>query len=114
MPTFQKPKRRVPSHGGRVSGVIDKSNRSRSMSFSPDNARARGKSPAFAALAKNFENPNIRNLSTPPPAVTKLYPKSTLAESTKPVVPRSAAIAALTASFESAKETAEPKLFKGM
>ncbi|XP_074591804.1 villin-5-like isoform X1 [Curcuma longa] len=108
---FDKPKPRVPSYGGRVS-VTDKSNRSRSMSISPDNARARGRSPAFTALAKNFENPNARNLSTPPPAVTKLYPKSALAESAKSVVPRSAAIAALTASFESTK--VESKLSKGM
>lgn len=110
---FQKPKPRVPSYGGRVS-VTDKSNRSRSMSISPDNARARGRSPAFTALAKNFENANARNLSTPPPAVTKLYPKSALAESAQSVVPRSAAIAALTASFESTKETVESKLSKGM
>lgn len=92
----QKPKRRAPSYGGR-SGVPEKSQRSRSMSFSPDRVRRRGRSPAFSALAANFENPNARNLSTPPPAVAKLYPKSV----TEPAhVHRSATIAALTASFE--------------
>ncbi|WOK94066.1 villin-4-like [Canna indica] len=109
---IDKPKRRTPAYGGRVS-VTDKSSRSRSMSFSPDNARARGRSPAFTALAANFENPNQRNLSTPPPAVTRLYPKSSLiAEAAKPV-PRSSAIAALTASFESSKETVPSKSFSG-
>ncbi|CAL9182631.1 unnamed protein product [Musa hybrid cultivar] len=106
----EKPKRRVPTSGGR--SVTDKSQRSRSMSFSPDNVRARGRSPAFSALAANFENPNSRNLSTPPPAVTRLYPKSTIPDSVKPV-PRSAAIAALTASFESAKESVESKSSRG-
>ncbi|RZR77051.1 hypothetical protein BHM03_00002027 [Ensete ventricosum] len=107
---FQKPKRRVPTSSGR--NVTDKSQRSRSMSFSPDNVRARGRSPAFSALAATFENPNSRNLSTPPPAVTRLYPKSTIPDSVKPV-PRSAAIAALTASFESAKESVESKSSRG-
>lgn len=93
-----KPKRRIPTYGGR-SSVPDKSQRSRSMSFSPDRVRVRGRSPAFNALAAAFENPNPRNLSTPPPAVTKLYPKSATPDSAK-VASRSAAIAALTATFE--------------
>nr|XP_010927065.1 villin-5 isoform X1 [Elaeis guineensis] len=93
-----KPKRRIPTYGGR-SSVPDKSQRSRSMSFSPDRVRVRGRSPAFNALAAAFENPNPRNLSTPPPAVTRLYPKSVTPDSAK-VGSRSAAIAALTATFE--------------
>lgn len=95
---LQKPKRRIPTYGGR-SSVPDKSQRSRSMSFSPDRVHVRGRSPAFNALAAAFENPNPRNLSTPPPGVTKLYPKSVNPDSEK-VASRSAAIAALTATFE--------------
>ncbi|KVH93644.1 hypothetical protein Ccrd_004304, partial [Cynara cardunculus var. scolymus] len=49
--------------------------RSRSVSFSSDRPRARGRSPAFNALASKFDNPGGRNLSTPPPLVKKLYPK---------------------------------------
>ncbi|XP_077214981.1 villin-4-like [Tasmannia lanceolata] len=98
-PTSDKPKRRAPaSHAGR-SSVPDKSQRSRSMSFSPDRVRVRGRSPAFNALAATFENPNARNLSTPPPVVRKLYPKSVTTDPAK-LAPRSSAIAALTASFE--------------
>lgn len=100
----QKPKRRPPaSYGGR-SSVPDKSQRSRSMSFSPDRVRVRGRSPAFNALAATFESPNARNLSTPPPMVRKIYPKSVTPDSAKldaaKLASRSAAIAALTASFE--------------
>ncbi|KAK6944212.1 Gelsolin-like domain, partial [Dillenia turbinata] len=109
----QKPKRRAPmSYGGR-SSVPDKSQRSRSMSFSPDRVRVRGRSPAFNALAANFENPNARNLSTPP-MVRKIYPKSVApgADSAK-LISKSAAIAALTASFEKpAQEPAVPQSFK--
>ncbi|KAL6977789.1 Villin-4 [Sarracenia purpurea var. burkii] len=98
-PNLDKPKRRAPvSYGGR-SAVPDKSQRSRSMSFSPDRVRVRGRSPAFTALAANFENPNARNLSTPPPLVRKIYPKSVTPDSAK-LASRSAAIAALTATFE--------------
>ncbi|KAJ6857100.1 villin-4-like [Populus alba x Populus x berolinensis] len=98
-PLLDKPKRRTPvSYGGR-SSVPDKSQRSRSMSFSPDRVRVRGRSPAFNALAANFENPNTRNLSTPPPVVRKVYPKSVSPDSAK-LASKSAAIAALTASFE--------------
>ena len=97
---IQKPKRRTPvSYGGR-SSVPDKSqSRSRSMSFSPDRVRVRGRSPAFNALAATFENTNARNLSTPPPIVRKLYPKSGTPDSANRA-PKAAAIAALTASFE--------------
>ncbi|XP_021277687.1 villin-4 isoform X2 [Herrania umbratica] len=108
------PKRRAPvSYGGR-SSVPDKSQRSRSMSFSPDRVRVRGRSPAFNALAATFENPNARNLSTPPPMVRKLYPKSVTPDSGK-LASKSAAIAALTASFEqppSARETIIPRSVK--
>ena len=91
----------------------DKSQRSRSMSFSPDRVRVRGRSPAFNALAATFENPNARNLSTPSPMVRKLYPKSVTPDSAT----KSAAIAALTATFEqppSARETIIPRSVKGM
>lgn len=101
-PIVEKPKRRSPaSYGGRAS-VPDKSQRSsRSMSFSPDRVRVRGRSPAFNALASAFESPNGRNLSTPPPVVRKLYPKSVTPEAlSKTVPPRSQAIAALTSVFE--------------
>lgn len=79
----------------------EKSQRSRSMSFSPDRVRVRGRSPAFTALAATFENANARNLSTPPPMVRKsqLYPKSVTPDSSK-LASKSSAIAALTASFE--------------
>ncbi|KDP35406.1 hypothetical protein JCGZ_10390 [Jatropha curcas] len=102
-PVLDKPKRRTPvshgGHGGRSSSVPDKSQRSRSMSFSPDRVRVRGRSPAFNALAATFENPNGRNLSTPPPVVRKVYPKSVTPDSSK-IASKSAAIAALSASFE--------------
>ncbi|KAJ6742869.1 VILLIN-3-LIKE [Salix viminalis] len=98
-PLLDKPKRRTPvSHGGR-SSVPDKSQRSRSMSFSPDRVRVRGRSPAFSALAANFENPSARNLSTPPPVVRKVYPRSVSPDSAK-LASKSAAIAALTTTFE--------------
>lgn len=87
----------------------EKSQRSRSMSFSPDRVRVRGRSPAFNALAANFENPNTRNLSTPPPVVRKLYPKSVTPDSSN-LASKSAAIAALSASFEQpAKEPVKTK-----
>lgn len=81
------------------------------MSFSPDRVRVRGRSPAFNALAANFENPNARNLSTPPPVVRKIYPKSVTPDSAK-LASKSSAIAALTASFEQpapARETIIPR-----
>lgn len=85
------------------------------MSFSPDRVRVRGRSPAFNALAAAFENPNARNLSTPPPVVRKLYPKSVTPDSAK--APKSAAIAALSSSFEqppSARDSIIPRSVKGM
>ncbi|KAL3535455.1 hypothetical protein ACH5RR_003916 [Cinchona calisaya] len=98
-PQLDKPKRRAPvSYGGR-SPAPEKSQRSRSMSFSPDRVRVRGRSPAFNALTANFENPNARNLSTPPPMVRKIYPKSGTPESVQKAS-RSAAITALSAGFE--------------
>ncbi|XP_057866984.2 villin-4 isoform X1 [Cryptomeria japonica] len=103
-PIADKPKRRTPaSYGGRMSMPDKTSQRSRSMSFSPDRVRVRGRSPAFNALASAFENP--RNLSTPPPVVRKLYPKSVTPDSlSKTATPRSQAIAALTSKFEPFKE----------
>lgn len=102
------------SYGGR-SSVPDKSQRSRSMSFSPDRVRVRGRSPAFNALAANFENPNARNLSTPPPVVRKLYPKSVTPDSAKQAS-KSEAIAALSVGFEKKgppRETMIPRSIKG-
>ncbi|XP_047330593.1 villin-4-like [Impatiens glandulifera] len=104
-PILNKPKRRKQvAYSGRSAGT-EKSQRTRSMSSSPDRARVRGKSPAFNALAANFENPNTRNLSTPPPIVRK-YPKSiTPAESEKQTASRAEAIAALSARFDRPRDT---------
>ncbi|GMH23742.1 hypothetical protein Nepgr_025585 [Nepenthes gracilis] len=113
-PILDKPKRRTPvTYGGRSSVVVaDKSQRSRSMSFSPDRVRVRGRSPAFNALAANFENPNARNLSTPPPMMKKIYPKSITLDSGK-IAPKSAAIAALSSTFEKApREPIIPRSLK--
>uniref|UniRef100_A0A5B7BTV7 Putative villin-4 n=1 Tax=Davidia involucrata TaxID=16924 RepID=A0A5B7BTV7_DAVIN len=113
-PTLDKPKRRTPvSYGGR-SAVPEKSQRSRSVSFSPDRVRVRGRSPAFNALAANFENPNARNLSTPPPVVRKLYPKSVTPDSAK-LASRATAISALSGTFDKpapARETIIPRSLK--
>ncbi|KAJ8767437.1 hypothetical protein K2173_017481 [Erythroxylum novogranatense] len=98
-PVVKKPKRRTPVPYGGRSSVPDKSQRSRSVSFSPERVRVRGRSPAFNALAANFDNPNSRNLSTPPPVVRKLYPKSGSPDSSK-LTSKSSAIAALSSSFE--------------
>ncbi len=103
---YQKPKRRTPTYSGR-STVQDKSQRSRSMSFSPERVRVRGRSPAFTALAANFESANSRNLSTPPPVVKKLYPKSATPDSSS-APSKSSATASLTGSFD------RPKSVKGM
>lgn len=109
-PRRDKPKRRptTSSHTGR-SSVPDKSQR-RSASFSPDRVRVRGRSPAFNALAANFENSNTRNLSTPPPAARKPFSKS----SPDPAKPpqRAASIAAMSASFERPRPTLIPKSIK--
>ncbi|XP_073150097.1 villin-4-like [Henckelia pumila] len=94
-----KTKRRAPISCGWRSAAPEKSQRSRSVSsFSTDRVRVRGRSPAFNALAANFENTNTRNMSTPPPMVTKLFPKSGL-DSAK-LTSRSAAIALISAGFE--------------
>lgn len=113
---LDKPKRRTPTYGGRSSSVPDKSQQrsSRSMSVSPDRVRVRGRSPAFNALAATFESPGGRNLSTPPPVIRKLYPKSTTPDSAI-LASKSKAIAALTSSFEqppSARETMIPRSVK--
>ncbi|KAI3715169.1 hypothetical protein L6452_22139 [Arctium lappa] len=109
----KKPKKRAPvSFGGRSSS--EKPQRSRSVSFSSDRPRARGRSPAFNALASKFDNPGGRNLSTPPPLVKKLYPKVGDGEGgggggggrtggnldISKIVSKSKAIASLTASFD--------------
>ncbi|XP_056847544.1 villin-5-like [Raphanus sativus] len=106
-PLLDKPKRRVPVYSSSRSSVPDKSQpRSRSMSSTPDRARVRGRSPAFNALAANFENVGTRNLSTPPPMVSplvrKLYPKSLAPDLTK-LAPKSSAFAARTALFEKSR-----------
>ncbi|KAK8649795.1 hypothetical protein V6N13_139452 [Hibiscus sabdariffa] len=75
IPVTDKPKRRIP-FGGRSSGTPEKPKRSRSVSSGSERVRVRGRSPAFNALASTFEKPKDRNLSTPPPTVRKLYPKS--------------------------------------
>ncbi|KAI9080938.1 hypothetical protein K1719_037099 [Acacia pycnantha] len=85
------------------------------MSFSPDRVRVQGRSLAFNALASTFENPNARNLSTPPPMGWKLYPKSVTPDSAKSA-PKSTAIAALSSSFEqppSARDSLIPRSIKG-
>ncbi|XP_004487964.1 villin-4-like [Cicer arietinum] len=112
---LDKPKRRTPTYGGRSSSVPDKSQRSsRSMSVSPDRVRVRGRSPAFNALAATFESANARNLSTPPPVIRKLYPKSTTPDSAI-LASKSKSIAALGSAFErppSARESIMPRSVK--
>ncbi|TYH36428.1 hypothetical protein ES332_D13G264300v1 [Gossypium tomentosum] len=108
-PITDKSKRRgTASIGGRSSGTPEKPQRSRSVSFSPDRPRVRGRSPAFNVLTSRFENPSSRNLSTPPPMVRKVYPKSGTPDSGT----KAAAIAALTESFDrpSARETLMPRI----
>ncbi|PUZ48766.1 hypothetical protein GQ55_7G273100 [Panicum hallii var. hallii] len=111
-PSLNKPKRRTPAFTGRSSGQ-DKSQRSRSMSTSPDRPRVRGRSPAFNVLTSAFENPsntrsNTRNLSTPPPAIRKLFPKSGESK----VSPKKSAISSLTSSFEVPMRSTIPKSVK--
>ncbi|CAA2955976.1 villin-4-like [Olea europaea subsp. europaea] len=112
---LEKPRRRViPISSGR-SAAPEKSQRSRSVSFSPDRVRVRGRSPAFNALAATFENPNARNLSTPPPMVRKLYPKSVTPDSAKLASSRAASISKISATFERpspARETLIPRSLK--
>ncbi|KAL4590038.1 hypothetical protein LXL04_002956 [Taraxacum kok-saghyz] len=110
-----KPKKRAPvSFGGRSGS--EKPQRSRSVSFGSERPRARGRSPAFNALASKFDNPTQRNLSTPPPLVKKLYPKGNDSGGggggnldtsklpgnldTSKLFSKSKAIASLTASFD--------------
>ncbi|EPS72001.1 hypothetical protein M569_02755 [Genlisea aurea] len=71
----------------------DKAQRSRSVCVFSNNDRpkARGRSPAFNALASKFEITNTRNLSTPPPVVSKFFPRSASPDS---------AVSSLASSFE--------------
>ncbi|KAF8733142.1 hypothetical protein HU200_015515 [Digitaria exilis] len=108
-PALDKPKRRTPVYSGR-STTQDKSQRSRSMSFSPERVRVRGRSPAFNALAANFESSSNRNLSTPPPVVKKLYPKSLTPDSSNN---KSSAIAALAGSLDRPTQILTPESVKG-
>uniref|UniRef100_A0A8R7R941 HP domain-containing protein n=1 Tax=Triticum urartu TaxID=4572 RepID=A0A8R7R941_TRIUA len=103
---LDKPKRRTPAVSGR-GAAQDKAQRSRSMSTSPECHRVRGRSPAFAALTSAFEKPSTRNLSTPPPAVKKLFPKSTGPDTSK-----EAAISELTSSLEGPLKRTIPKSVK--
>ncbi|KAL0339926.1 UNVERIFIED_CONTAM: Villin-4 [Sesamum radiatum] len=57
-------------------------------------------------LASTFENPNTRNLSTPPPMVRKIFPKSVVPDSDNQAS-RSAAIAALSAASGESKPRSE-------
>ncbi|KAL5072154.1 hypothetical protein RYX36_023041 [Vicia faba] len=84
------------------------------MSVSPDRARARGRSPAFNALAATFESSNVRNLSTPPPMIRKLYPKSKTPDSSSPTS-KSSSISNITSAFErpSARGSLFPRSIKG-
>jgi gelsolin len=83
------------------------------MSTSPERPRVRGKSPAFTALTSAFENRSIRNLSTPPPAIKKLFPKSGAPDSWNPQSKQSA-ISALSSSFEGPMKNMIPKSVKGI
>nr|XP_045086974.1 villin-3 isoform X1 [Aegilops tauschii subsp. strangulata] len=109
-PIRDKPKRRPTSssHTGRCI-VPDKPQR-RTTSSSPDHARVRGRSPSFTVLAANFENPNARNLSTPPVA-TKPSPRTTPRTSPEPGKPhqRADSIAAISALFEQPRPNLIPK-----
>lgn len=112
----QRPKRRTAvSLGGRSSGSSEKAPRSRSVCLAPDRARVRGRSPAFNLLAATFESPKDRNLSTPPPINRKPFPKSYSSDSAT-VSQKSAAIAALTSTFEQSRSALEnlPRSRKGM
>jgi len=108
-PALDKPRRRTPVYSGR-STTQDKSQRSRSMSFSPERVRVRGRSPAFTALAANFESSSNRNLSTPP-VVKKLYPKSLTPDSSN-TSSKSSAIAALAGSSDRPTQTPTPESIK--
>jgi gelsolin len=107
---FQKPKRRTSIYSGR-STAQDKSQRPRSMSFSPERVRVRGRSPAFTALAATFESSSNRNLSTPP-VVKKLYPRSATLDSSN--TSKSSVIVALAGSLDRPSQTPTPAFMKGM
>ncbi|KAL1534058.1 Villin-4 [Salvia divinorum] len=114
-PPVEKPRRRIPIAIAGRSGAPEKAQqRSRSLSVAPERNRVRGRSPAFNALASTFESSNARNLSTPPPMVNKLYPKSVdIPDATNQ---RSAAIAALTKGFEKpapARQLIFPRSIRG-
>ncbi|KAL0798285.1 hypothetical protein Bca101_053459 [Brassica carinata] len=108
--SFQR-KLRIVKNGG--TPVAESQQRTRSMSFSPERVRVRGRSPAFNALAATFESQNARNLSTPPPVVRKLYPRSVTPDSSK-LAPKSSAIASRSALFEQRLKTPpqEPSVSK--
>ncbi|XP_042001332.1 villin-4-like [Salvia splendens] len=114
-PPVEKPRRRIPVGMAGRSGAPEKAQqRSRSLSVAPERNRVRGRSPAFSALASTFESSNTRNLSTPPPMVNKLYPKSV--EIPDATNQRSAAIAALTKGFEKpgpARQLIFPRSIRG-
>jgi gelsolin len=82
------------------------------MSFSPEHVRVRGKSPAFTALAANFESQGNRNLSTPP-VVKKLYPKSVTPDSSN-TSSKSSAISSLAGSLDRPAQNSAAKPVKGM
>ncbi|VVA99549.1 unnamed protein product [Arabis nemorensis] len=103
-PVVNKPRRRSPaSYGGRTSVPEKSHQRSKSMSFSPERVRVRGRSPAFNALAAAFENPSARNLSTPPSLMRKTYPRSLTPPDAAKLAPKSSAIALPSAIFEQVK-----------
>ncbi|WCJ18746.1 villin 4 [Euphorbia peplus] len=86
------------------------------VSFNPDRVRVRGRSLAFNALAANFENPSMSNLSTPPPVVRKVYPKSGGSPDSAKAASKSLFIASLNASFDQpppARQVIMPRPVKG-
>ncbi|KAL8489022.1 hypothetical protein ACS0TY_025070 [Phlomoides rotata] len=107
---MDKPRRRVPVSIGGRSGAPEKSQRSRSVSVSAERVRVRGRSPAFNALASTFEDHSVRNLSTPPTMMGKLFPRSVATESGSQAS-RSAAIAALSAGLQTPTPAARPFIF---
>ncbi|KAI3814735.1 hypothetical protein L1987_14379 [Smallanthus sonchifolius] len=95
----------------KVKSASEKPQRSRSVSFGSDRPRARGRSPAFNALASKFDKPIVRNLSTPPQLLSKLggggggsgvssLDTSKISLDTSKILSKSKAIASLTASFD--------------
>ncbi|BAF15698.1 villin-4 [Oryza sativa Japonica Group] len=110
-PSLDKPKRRTPAFSGRNAGQDKSQQRTRSMSHSPERHRIRGRSPAFTAIASAFENPSTRYLSTPPPAVKKLFPRSGGSELPK-TSSKQSAINALTSAFEGPTKSTIPKSVK--